>query len=151
MNFLSNQRWVCICSNSLTNQLAASQSSSCFCQLSFVVIYGLYSRHDTERKEKSLSLSPFPLSWVVFPLVRSPIPFSRSDKWVMEGLEEGDAVTFQEEIFPGHFWWRGSPAICITLCRSSTCTRARQLWMMLSLVQQTLTKYIGVTSIQRTS
>ena len=91
------------------------------------VIYGLYSRHDTERKEKSLSLSPFPLSWVVFPLVRSPIPFSRSDKWGMGGLEEGDAVTFHEEIFPGHFWWRGSPAICITLCRSSTCTRARQL------------------------
>ena len=153
LNFLSNQRWVCICSNSLSNQLAAktSQSSSCFCQLSFVVIYGLYSRHDTERKEKSLSLSPFPLSWVVFPLVRSPIPFSRSDKWGMGGLEEGDAVTFHEEIFPGHFWWRGSPAICTTLCRSSTCTRARQLWMMLSLVQQTLTKYIGVTSIQRTS
>ena len=81
----------------------------------------------------SLSFSSFILRSIQFLLiglsffVRSPFPFSRSDQWGMGGLEEGDAVTFHEEIFPGHFWWRGSPAICITLCRSSTCTRARQL------------------------
>ena len=92
--------------------------------------------------KRKITISPYSSLFVFFSLVWSSIPFSRG----FGGWKRVMQLRFRRKYIR-----RESLAICITLlllhrrtfqCHSSTCTCARQLWMMLSLVQQTLTKYI---------